>query len=74
MARGVVEQALINCEQDQFLMIMIAAQRAKMLENGAKPFVSRDGSCDAVLALRELAAGYTPEDFLRKDVEDELED
>ena len=76
MARGIIEGALKTCDSNQFAMILIAGQRAKMLENGAVPLVPREGSGNTVLALKEIAAGYLLEDFLEHEEgeEDELED
>jgi DNA-directed RNA polymerase subunit omega len=76
MARGIIENALKTCEGNQFNMILIAAARAKMLENGAVPLIARENSTPAVLALRELAEGYSVDDFLgrNEEDEDELED
>lgn len=76
MAKGMIENALKTCNGNQFNMILIAAARAKMLENGVRPLVPRGHSTLVVLALRELAAGYSVDDFLNSNEvdEDELED
>lgn len=48
----------------QFEMLLVAAARAKMLQNGSRPLVPRGNSDWAVLALREIEAGFGADDFL----------
>lgn len=58
MARVTVEDCLEYCE-NRFDLVLKAAARAHRLELGqAEPMVSVDNDKPAVLALREIAAGY----------------
>lgn len=56
MARVTVEDC-IEKVSDQFELVVVAAQRAKMISAGEKPTVERDDDKDSVLALREIAEG-----------------
>lgn len=67
MARVTVEDCLKYCE-NRFDLVLKAAARAHRLELGhAEPMVSVDNDKPAVLALREIAAGYD----VTKDVAEE---
>jgi DNA-directed RNA polymerase subunit omega len=58
MARVTVEDCLEYCE-NRFDLVLKAAARAHRLELGqAEPMVPVDNDKPAVLALREIAAGY----------------
>ncbi|MCK5235538.1 MAG: DNA-directed RNA polymerase subunit omega [Deltaproteobacteria bacterium] len=55
MARITVEDCLDKVE-NRFALVHIAAQRARVLLKGAKPFVESNNR-SIVTALREIAAG-----------------
>lgn len=62
MARVTVEDSLdvvVAAGGGIFHMIVIAAHRARQLQHGANPLVSPDKDKPTVIALREIAAGYT---------------
>jgi DNA-directed RNA polymerase subunit omega len=57
MARITVEDCLEKVP-NRFLLVMIAAKRAKQLYKGAQPLVeNKAGNKKIVLSLREVAAG-----------------
>jgi DNA-directed RNA polymerase subunit omega len=61
MARITVEDCLPNVE-NMFQLVLLAAQRARRLANGAEPTVPWENDKPTVVALREIAAGnITPE-------------
>ena len=70
MARVTIEDCLEHVE-NRFDLVLKAARRAHTLELGeSEPMVPRDNSKPAVLALREIAAGY---DVIRKGHENTTE-
>jgi DNA-directed RNA polymerase subunit omega len=61
MARITVEDCLQNVD-NIFNLVLLAAQRARRLANGAEPTVPWDSDKPTVVALREIAEGnITPE-------------
>ena len=58
MARVTVEDCLKNVK-NRFELVMIAAKRARQLMRGKEPLVEWDNDKPTVVALREIAAGYT---------------
>ncbi|MBW5802828.1 DNA-directed RNA polymerase subunit omega [Coxiella endosymbiont of Ornithodoros amblus] len=71
MARVTVQDCLEHVE-NRFDLVLKAAKRAHILElGGAEPMVPRDNDKPAVLALREIAAGY---DVTREGQEQEMEE
>jgi DNA-directed RNA polymerase subunit omega len=57
MARITVEDCL-NQVPNRFLLVMVAAKRAKQLYKGSQPLIeNRAGNKKVVLGLREIAAG-----------------
>lgn len=52
----------------RFELVILAAQRAKEIGAGAPMTVERDNDKNAVIALRELAAGNLSPDVLRESV------
>lgn len=61
MARVTVEDCLQNVD-NLFQLVLLAAQRARRLANGAEPTVPPDNDKVTVIALREIAEGnITPE-------------
>ena len=71
MARITVEDCLENVG-NIFNLVLMAAQRARRLANGAESTVPWDNDKCTVVALREIAAGnITPEMLLEPEPEPE---
>lgn len=66
MARITVEDCLAR-EGNRFALVLLAAGRAKQLARGAAPRIV-SGNREAVVALREIAAGYVRFNERVKDV------
>lgn len=58
MARVTVEDCLKNV-RNRFELVLIAAKRARQLMHGKEPKVAWDNDKATVVALREIALGYT---------------
>lgn len=58
MARVTVEDCLKNVK-NRFELVIVAAQRARQLMRGKEPKVAWDNDKPTVVALREIAAGFT---------------
>lgn len=58
MARVTVEDCLRNVK-NRFELVIVAAKRARQLMRGKPPMVEWDNDKATVVALREIAAGYT---------------
>lgn len=58
MARVTVEDCLKNVK-NRFELVIIAAKRARQLMHGKEAKVAWDNDKATVVALREIAAGYT---------------
>ena len=58
MARVTVEDCLKNV-RNRFELVLIAAKRARQLMRGKEAKVEWDNDKSTVVALREIAAGYT---------------
>lgn len=58
MARVTVEDCLKNVK-NRFELVLVAARRARQLMRGKEPRVDWDNDKPTVVALREIAAGYT---------------
>ena len=65
MARITVEDCLSNVD-NLFQLVLLAAQRARRLANGAEPTVSWENDKPTVVALREIAAGNVTAEMLRE--------
>lgn len=65
MARITVEDCLHNVD-NLFQLVVLAAQRARRLANGAEATVPLENDKPTVLALREIAAGNITADMLRE--------
>ena len=65
MARITVEDCLQNVD-NLFQLVILAAQRARRLANGAEPTVPLENDKPTVLALREIAAGNVTLEMLRE--------
>jgi len=69
---------------NRFELVMTAAQRARMIANGADPLVEEESDKPTVIALREIAEGHVtpaildeidqpaPEEFMQQDSADDL--
>lgn len=72
MARVTVEDCLKNVK-NRFELVLLASKRARQLMRGKTPKVDIDHDKATVIALREIAAGFT--DFSNKsDIHDEADD
>ena len=69
MARVTVEDCLVRIP-NRFALVILAAQRTRMLLRGADPKIESDNKFP-VIALREIAAGYVR---FTRDVEEELKE
>lgn len=58
MARVTVEDCLKNVK-NRFELVIVAAKRARQLMRGKEPKVEWDNDKATVVALREIAAGFT---------------
>jgi len=58
MARVTVEDCLKNVK-NRFELVILASKRARQLMHGKDPLVDWDNDKASVVALREIAAGYT---------------
>ncbi len=65
MARITVEDCLQNVD-NLFQLVILAAQRARRLANGAEPTVPVENDKPTVVALREIAAGNVTVEMLRE--------
>ena len=65
MARITVEDCLHNVD-NLFQLVLLAAQRARRLANGAEPTLSWENDKPTVVALREIAAGNITVEMLRE--------
>jgi DNA-directed RNA polymerase subunit omega len=63
MARITVEDCLHNVD-NLFQLVLLAAQRARRLANGAEPTLPLENDKPTVLALREIAAGNVTVEML----------
>ncbi len=63
MARITVEDCLHNVD-NLFQLVLLAAQRARRLANGAEPTLPLENDKPTVLALREIAAGNITAEML----------
>lgn len=63
MARITVEDCLQNVD-NLFQLVILAAQRARRLANGAEPSLPLQNDKPTVLALREIAAGNVTVEML----------
>jgi DNA-directed RNA polymerase subunit omega len=65
MARITVEDCLNNVD-NLFKLVLLAAQRARRLANGAEATLPWENDKATVLALREIAAGNITAEMLRE--------
>lgn len=71
MARVTVEDCLKNVK-NRFELVIIAAKRARQLMRGKEPQVDWDNDKCTVVALREIAAGYTDFDHIESREEETI--
>ena len=57
MARVTIEDCL-DYVDNKYKLVLLAAKRARQIEGGADLFVPREDDKPAVIALREIAAGF----------------
>lgn len=69
MARVTVEDCLKNVK-NRFELVIIASKRARQLMRGKDPKVEWDNDKATVVALREIAEGYTNFDTPTQDEQD----
>ena len=69
MARVTVEDCLKNVK-NRFELVLLASKRARQLMRGKEPKVPWDNDKSTVVALREIAAGYTDFDAKEEVQED----
>jgi DNA-directed RNA polymerase subunit omega len=65
MARVTIEDCIEKIPS-RFELVVLAAQRAKEISSGAKSLIDKDNDKDAVVALREIAAGKLSPESLRE--------
>jgi DNA-directed RNA polymerase subunit omega len=65
MARTTVEDCLDNVE-NRFQLVLVAAKRAREIQNGAEALVPEENDKPTVIALREIAAGLIDASILDK--------
>jgi DNA-directed RNA polymerase subunit omega len=65
MARITVEDCLQHVP-NLFQLVLVAAKRARKLENGAEPTVDIENDKMTVVALREVAAGHIGPEILEE--------
>jgi DNA-directed RNA polymerase subunit omega len=62
MARITIEDCTARVP-NRFHLVQMAAIRTKQLKKGARALVHSDDNKEAVIALREIAAGYIQADY-----------
>ena len=67
MARVTVEDCIEKIE-NRFELVLIAANRARVLANGVEPTIPEDNDKPGVISLREIADETIPIEQLRKNV------
>ena len=73
MARVTVEDC-IDIEPNRFNLIVMAAQRARQIANGADALIDEETDKPTVIALREIAEGLVNQDILNREEELEAEE
>lgn len=66
MARITIEDCTARVP-NRFHLVQMAAIRTKQLKKGSRPLVETDENKEAVMALREIAAGYVLPDYPDRD-------
>ncbi len=70
MARITVEDCLEHLD-NRFDLVLMAAKRARQLDNGVEPLVPWENDKPTVVALREIAEGLITRDILEEPEERE---
>src|SRR5580704_437520 len=68
MARVTVEDCLKNVK-NRFELVLVAAKRARQLMRGKEAHIEWDNDKATVVALREIAAGFTKFDHVKHEDE-----
>ena len=63
MARVTVEDCIDKVESP-YELVLVAKERATQLNSGIEPTLDRDNDKNTVIALREIALKYLPEDLV----------
>ena len=71
MARVTVEDCLKH-GYTNYELVLLAAKRARDIEEGAQPLVEEDGDKPVVIALREIAEDAKPEEVFEVEAPDEM--
>ena len=71
MARVTVEDCLQHIDTN-YDLVLLAAKRARSLEQGAQALIEENGDKPTVIALRELAENITPESVAAQQEADAL--
>ena len=66
MARITIEDCT-RVVPNRFHLVQMASIRTKQLKKGARALVQSEGNKEAVVALREVAAGYIKPDYPAED-------
>ena len=66
MARVTVEDCLENMD-NRFQLVMVASKRARQLANGSDAHLEWENDKPTVMALREIAEGFTTKDILTQE-------
>lgn len=61
-----IEKCLEVCD-NQFDLVVMAANRARQLSNGARPVIESENDKPTVVALSEISEGYTEFDGAEED-------
>lgn len=73
MARVTIEDCIKSPDDNRFEIILAAAKRAHQINKGGQPLVPVDKDKPTVIALREIAEGFTDvEDMLAYEEEKEV--
>ena len=64
MARITVEDCLSKIDS-QYDLVLLAKERTSQLNSGEKPLVTEDNDKNTVIALREIAQGKIPLNYLK---------
>ncbi len=72
MARVTVEDCLENVD-NRFELVLLAAKRARQLDQGQDPLIDWETDKSTVVALREIAEGLVSRDLLKDKVQQEID-
>lgn len=72
MARVTVEDCLENVD-NRFELVLLAAKRARQLDQGQDPLIDWENDKSTVVALREIADGLVNSDLLKEKAHKEID-